>query len=530
MRYNIYVCNALRERISRDIKESMTQENQNKNLKNPKQRKPLTKKQKIILISVLSAVAVVAIVVGVVLGVVLNKNDDKGDYKMPSRKIQYEYYIDHEDTVGFKINDNFREEVPLTSFTKTEIISDGYITLTNDLLLKVEEGVSVGYSATYNFSFRGTVVAVVNVMVVDADEYIHTAEELFNVSTTQDKTYIVRNSLDLSGMENSIPRFIGSIHFNHNEVKNYNASNGGLFKEINGATITGLDLVNVTGNSAINDFGNLGVIVDYASNGKLRYCSIKGEINVTSTAESNDVIYLGGFAGYASALKRKNYVEIEPAYVHLVSFLDIKVTGAGDFRIGGVIGGVKNATLNNSYNYGKITFNVNETQVSAFKNLYLGGIVGALTKEYDAVTQTYNLDESSGLYSYGDIDVDVLGGGIHNKLSVGGIFGSLENHSIVNCIYGGKMDVNLTRASLSAGGIVGATDNSTTLKMNVRGILVKGEIKIYSLSTVYAGGIIGEAYETQYSSVEQSIEPIINTDKSKVQGTQVSTSHIANLK
>ena len=166
----------MRERISRDIKESMTQENQNKNLKNPKQRKPLTKKQKIILISVLSAVAVVAIVVGVVLGVVLNKNDDKGDYKMPSRKIQYEYYIDHEDTVGFKINDNFREEVPLTSFTKTEIISDGYITLTNDLLLKVEEGVSVGYSATYNFSFRGTVVAVVNVMVVDADEYIHTAD------------------------------------------------------------------------------------------------------------------------------------------------------------------------------------------------------------------------------------------------------------------------------------------------------------------------------------------------------------------
>ena len=508
----------------------MNQESENKTKKVTKQRKPLTKKQKIILISVLSSVAVVAIVLGVVLGIVLNKDTGDGDYKMPSRKIQYEYYIDHEDTVGFTINDNFREDVPLTSFTKTEIISDGYITLTNDLLLKVEEGVSVGYSATYNFSFRGVVIAVVNVIVVDADEYIHTPEELFNVSTTQDKTYIVRNSLDLSGMENNVSRFIGSIHFNHNEVKNFNASNGGLFKELNGATITGLDLVNVTGNSAINDFGNWGVIADYSSNGKLRYCSVSGDINATSTAENGDVLYLGGFVGYASALKRKNYVEVEPAYVHLVSFLNVNVVGSGDFRIGGVIGGVKNATLNNVYNYGKITVSVNESQVSAFKNLYLGGIVGALTKEYDVVLQTYSLDESSGLYSYGDIDVDVLGGGVHNTLSVGGVFGFMENHSIVNCIYGGNMDVNLTRASLKAGGIVGVADNSTTLKMNVRGIIVKGTIKVYSLSTVYAGGIIGESYETQYSSVEQSIEPIINTDKSKVQGTQVSTTHIANSK
>ena len=512
-------------------KENMNQENEKKAQTPAKQRKPLTKKQKVILISVASAVAVVLVVVGVVLGIMLGGKKGNGDdYKMPSRKIQYEYYIDHEDTVGFKISDKFREDVPLTSFTKTEIISDGFISLSNDLLLKVEEGVSVGYSATYNFSFRGVVIAVVNVIVVDADEYIHTATDLINVSTTQDKTYIVRNDLDLSGVDVNISRFIGSIHFNHHQIKNYNASNGGLFKELNGATITGLDLVDVTGSSVINDFGNFGVIVDYASNGKLRYCSVQGEINVTSTAEADDILYLGGFVGYASALKRKNYLEVEPAYVHLISFLNVKVAGSGDFRIGGVVGGVKNATLNNLYNYGKITFDVSESQVSAFKNLYLGGIIGALTKEYDVVLQTYNLDESSGLYSYGDLDVDVLGGGVHNNLSVGGIFGYLENHSIVNCIYGGKMDVNLTRATLKAGGIVGVTDNNTTLKMNVRGIIVKGEMNIYSLSTVYAGGIIGEGYETQYSSVEQSIEPTINTDKSKVQGTQVSTSHVANSK
>lgn len=506
------------------------EQNQIQTSTNKKQRKPLTKKQKIFLITVVSVISALIIAGIVVLVIWLTGKDNTSDYDMPSRKIQYEYYIDEGDTIGFKLKDNFREDVPLTHFTKTEILSESSIVLEDDLTLKVKEGASAGQNAIYNFSYRGVVVAVINVRVVDADEYIHTTQDLLQVSQDQDKTYIVRNDLDFSGVAGNISRFIGSIHFNHNLIDGFNASNGGLFKDLNGATITGLDLTNVTGSTILTSFGNYGVVADYASNSKMRYCTISGSINVSSNAELNDVSYIGGFVGYASALKRKSYVDVEPAYVHLVSFLELTVSGTGDFRIGGLIGGVRNASINNSFSHGKINFNVSENQVSSFKNLYLGGMIGALSKEYDIVAQTEYLDESSGMYSYSDINVNVQGGGAHNAINVGGVFGYLENHSIVNCTYGGKMQVDLTRAILNAGGIIGRTNNETTLKMNVRGVIVKGEMKIYSLSSVFAGGLIGESEETQYSSVEQSITPTINTDKSKVQGTQVVSQSVANAK
>ncbi|MBR2479820.1 MAG: hypothetical protein IKB56_00770 [Clostridia bacterium] len=514
-------------------KESMVKKNkESENPINKRERKPLTKKQKTISITVISVVSALLIAGIVTLVVLLVNKDDggKGNYDMPSRKIQYEYYIDEDDTIGFTLKDNFRESVPITAFTKTEILSDEHVILDSNLALKVKEGAKAGQNAIYNFSYKGVVIAVINVMVVDADAYIHTPQELFQVANDQDKTYIVRNDLDLSGMSDNIPKFMGAIHFNHNYIKGFNASNGGLFKELNGATVTGLDLTEVTGATVLTDYGNLGVIADYSSNSKLRYCSVSGNVSITSNAEVNDVIYVGGFVGYVSALSRKNYVDIEPTYVHLVSFLNVTIGGGGDFRVGGLVGGVKNATLNNCFSYGEINFNVNETQVANLKNLYLGGMVGALSKEYNTITQTAYLDESNGLYSYSNINVNVSGGGVHNSINVGGVFGYLENHSVVNCTYGGKTDIQLTRASLNVGGIIGATNNDTTLKMNVRGIIVKGEIKIYSLATVYAGGLIGESVETQYSFVEQSVTPTINTDNSKVQGTQVATPNVANVK
>lgn len=510
----------------------MTEElKKSKNSIGKKDRKPLNKKQKIILITIISIVSALVIAGVVTLIVLLTKDGGKdGGYTMPSRKIQYEYYIDEGDTIGFNLKDSFREDVPLDKFKRTEVFVDEHIVLDDSLLLKVNAGAKEGQTATYHFTLNDTLIAVINVKVIDADEYIHSADELFAVSNDQDKTYIVRNDIDLTGKSGNISYFMGSIHFNHNVIKGFDASNGGLFKELNGATITGLDLSKVTGSTILTDFGNHGIVVDYSNNSRLRYCTIDGGVNITSTAKANDVLYIGGFVGYASALKRKNYIDVEPSFVHMVSFLELTINGTGDFRIGGLIGGVKNASLSNSFAHGKTSFKVDETQVASFKNLYLGGMIGALSKEYDLITQANYLDESSGLYSYSDIDVDVQGGGAHNLINVGGVFGYLENHSIVNCTYGGKMNVNLTRAYSNVGGIIAITNNDTTLKMNVRGIIVKGEIKVYSLSSVYAGGIIGESFGTQYSAVDQSITPTINTDKSKVQGNQVATPNVANVK
>ena len=223
-------------------KESMVKKNkESENPINKRERKPLTKKQKTILITVISVVSALLIAGIVTLVVLLVNKDDggKGNYDMPSRKIQYEYYIDEDDTIGFTLKDNFRESVPITAFIKTEILSDEHIILDSNLALKVKEGAKAGQNAIYNFSYKGVVVAVINVMVVDADAYIHTPQELFQVANDQDKTYVVRNDLDLSGMSDNIPKFMGAIHFNHNYIKGFNASNGGLFKELNGVTLFG---------------------------------------------------------------------------------------------------------------------------------------------------------------------------------------------------------------------------------------------------------------------------------------------------
>lgn len=501
--------------------------NSNNNSAVKKPREPINKKKLTILILV--SVAVLLLIVGIVLAIVLwpDKITDE-DYKMPSRKMQYEYYIDYEDKAGFYISDAFRDEVPVSALTKTCIESGDCVELGDDLLLKVNDGVEVGTQAVYHFSYKNQVVAVVNIFVIDADAYIYNAQELLSVS--DNKTYIVKNEINLTGISGNVSRFIGNIHFNHNAVSGFNAENGGLFKELDGATITGLDMVGVSGVLTHTNSGNLGIIADYANNATIRYSSVKGAVNITSTASSTDVLYIGGVVGYANAIKRKNYVTEDAGYVQLVSYLELAINGSGDIRVGGLIGGVRNATLEQCYSYGKLKVNVDENAVSKLGNIYMGGLVGALSKEYDAINTSYILDEGNQLYSYADMELNINGGGSHNSINVGGIFGFLQNHSLVNAIYGGKMNLNITRTHLNVGGIVGATDNSTTLKMNVRAVEVKGEIKIYSLSSVNAGGLIGEGVQTQYSQVIASITPNISTDASKKQGTQVAVSSIASEK
>lgn len=489
-----------------------------------REKKPLSKKAKISII--VSSIAIVLLVVGVVLLVVLlPKNGDDIDYNMPSRKIQYEYYIDHEDYEGFYISDAFKEEVPLSEFSVLNVFTTPNVNLSSDLRLSVSEGIEIGAEAEYHFLFKDIVVAVVNVKVVDADKYIYTKEEL--LSATEDKVYIVKNEIDLSGTSGRIDRFIGSIHFNHNPISGYNAESGGLFRELDGATVTGLDMVNVKGTLNHLNAGNIGVIADYTNNTSIRYSTVMGELNVNSSAKSSDLLYVGGMVGYANATKRKTYQTEDDLFVHLVSFLDLNVMGSGDLRVGGVAGGIRNLSITDSYSYGKINVSVSDSEVSNLMNLYVGGIAGALSHQYDAVTVAYELREGNRLYSYSDVTINVSGGGTHNYIIVGGVFGFLQNYSMANSIYGGKMEVNLTRAHLSVGGIVGKTDNLTSLKMNVRGVETKGEIKVYSLASVYAGGIFGECYGTQYSQVVGAVTPVINTDKAKVQGTQITSQGVA---
>ena len=114
----------------------MTEElKKSKNSIGKKDRKPLNKKQKIILIIIISIVSALVIAGVVTLIVLLTKDGGKdGGYTMPSRKIQYEYYIDEGDTIGFNLKDSFREDVPLDKFKRTEVFVDEHIVVDDSLL------------------------------------------------------------------------------------------------------------------------------------------------------------------------------------------------------------------------------------------------------------------------------------------------------------------------------------------------------------------------------------------------------------
>ncbi|MBO7156921.1 MAG: hypothetical protein J6V83_05920 [Clostridia bacterium] len=488
----------------------------------------MTKKQKTVLIAVLSIIAVL-IVAGTVVALVLLLPEDNppSSYPMPSMKMQYEYYIDADDNSGIILKDAFREQVPLSALTRKDNVKCEGLDLSNELKLTLTDQAEIGDKAEYEFSYKDRIIAVIKVNVIDATSYIYTADELLSLSG--EGVYILNNPIDLSGKNGRIARFIGKLHCNHNAISGFDCSGGALFGELDGAMVTGLDMVGVKGTINVSDFGNFGVIANVSDNTALRYSSVQGDVTLNSSAEEDDIVYVGGLLGYVSASARRDYSTIAPQVIGCTSFISLTVNGSGDLRVGGISGGVRNATIRESVSCATINVKVTEVQVANFKGLYVGGIAGALSKDYDTVVEAYNLDEGARIYSYANIGVDIAGGGTYNDVYVGGIYGSLTNHSLVNLQFNGKIDVKLTRCSLNLGGIVGKAQNTTDLNMAIRGIGVKGEINVYSLSNVWAGGIAGSTEACTYSSVTESITPVVTNDKSLVQGTQTASAAVASI-
>lgn len=491
-------------------------------------RQPMTKKQKTVLIAVI-CVTIALIVAGAVVALVLllPKDEPPTNYPMPSMKMQYEYYIDVDDEAGITLQDAFREQVPLSALTRKDNVSSEGLFLSTDLKLTLTDKTQIGDKAEYEFLYKDRTIAVIKVNVIDAESYVYTADELLNLSGNG--VYILNNPIDLNGKSGQIARFIGKLYCNHNPISGFDCSSGALFNELDGAVITGLDMVDVKGTVNVSDYGNYGVIANVANNTLVRYSSVKGAVTVNSSAEKDDVVYVGGLLGYTSASARRNYALVDPQIVGCTSYIDLTVNGTGDLRIGGITGGVRNATIRESVSLADINVKTIESQIGAFNRLYLGGIAGALSKEYDTVLEAYNLDEGARIYSYANINVDIAGGGTFNEVYVGGIYGSLTNHALVNIHFNGKINVKLTRCNLWLGGLVGSAKNTTDLNMALRGLGVKGEINVYSLSKVLAGGVAGQTEACTYSSVTESITPVIDNDKSLVQGTQTASAAVASI-
>ncbi len=496
--------------------------------KAPKEKKPFSKKQKIILICVISLVVALLVAGGVVLGLYLsNENQPTQPDQASFSYVEFEYYVDYRDVTGFKINDTFLGTLSASDVTvHAEIASEG-ITLKEDLTLAVTKDATFESYAEYDFIYDTKKIAKVKVYVVEADGYVQNANELFAINGTN-KTYVVRTPIDLTGKAYNVEKFFGTIHFNHNSVKGFDASRGGLFQKLEGATVTGLNMLSVNGNVVVNASSNFGVIADVANNSTLKNSSVSGEVTVTSTAKSDASVFVGGMLGYVSAVKRSDYLKQEPALSNLRSKLKLTVSGSGDFKVGGIAGAVSNASCEFLTQYGAVSLTVSDVEAPSLGNVCLGGVIGAFTKEYTSSYSATAFDSSNGLYAYCDVTLKVSGGSSHNMLNVGGSVGYLKNHSLANVFYDGTLDVDLTRCYLKLGGAVGNATNELGLSMLVKGVKVKGKIEVYSLSGVYAGGVIGEA-DGVAVAVTEAVLPLISTDSAKVQGVQTAHQSIAKI-
>lgn len=483
------------------------------------------KKKRGVVIAI-ACVVLALIIAGAVTAVVLLTREEETNYASPTELKQYAYYIDPSDTAGFYLDDSFRAEIPLDDMVRTVKLEAKGVTLTDDLRLYISGEALSGAVGIYEYSYKGATVAVINVKVTKIDGKISDAESL--KAMKESDTYALAADIDMTGVTEGIEYFGGNLYGNHHEIKGLGIA-GGLFTTLYGAHVSGIEFTSVNVASEVSAYGNYGVIAGTVRNSDISYCSLEGSYTLTAALGKNDIIYVGGIAGYVSSLARKNEAFDNLRQIsYCVTRLALTVNATGDVKIGGIVGGAVNSSLRECYNYGSVTFT--GTDAAKISGVYFGGLAGVLTKEYEQVNSFNELDEGARLYSYAALKATVIGdnGGI--TVCAGGIFGMVENHSVANSSFGGSLEVRLGKVASYVGGIAGNAVNNTLLTMRVRGVGVKegASVSVYSLYNAYAGGIAGRfAGNVTYEKITGSVMPAITTDSSSNTGLHVASEGVA---
>lgn len=483
------------------------------------------KKKRGVVIAI-ACVVLALIIAGAVTAVVLLTREEETNYASPTELKQYAYYIDPSDTAGFYLDDSFRAEIPLDDMVRTVKLEAKGVTLTDDLRLYISGEALSGAVGIYEYSYKGATVAVINVKVTKIDGKISDAESL--KAMKESGTYALAADIDMTGVTEGIEYFGGNLYGNHHEIKGLGIACG-LFTTLYGAHVSGIEFTSVNVSSEVSAYGNYGVIAGTVRNSDISYCYVEGSYTLTAALGKNDIIYVGGIAGYVSSLARKNEAFDNLRQIsYCVTRLALTVNATGDVKIGGIVGGAVNSSLRECYNYGSVTFT--GTDAAKISGVYFGGLAGVLTKEYEQVNSFNELDEGARLYSYAALKATVIGdnGGI--TVCAGGIFGMVENHSVANSSFGGSLEVRLGKVASYVGGIAGNAVNNTLLTMRVRGVGVKegASVSVYSLYNAYAGGIAGRfAGNVTYEKITGSVMPAITTDSSSNTGLHVASEGVA---
>lgn len=490
------------------------------NVVNGTSKKKMTKRQKTVLLVSLCAAAVVIVTVAVLLAVFL-PGEQSDVYTLGVTYKKYYSYAVATGEAEFPIDASFCGNIPHENFTVSANGASDALTLGNDFIVR-NSGAYDGEEASFEVLYKDSVIADIKVVAKELSGTVSDKEGLFSMSANG--VYVLSSDIDLAGETRRIASFSGEFYGNGHKIIGLDIGKGGLFGELRGATVEGIELIDVCGGAVAESACSIGVIADRAEVSVVGRSLTRGAITVRSALTADARLYVGGVIGYATSGARS--VASGVTCKGLVSEVAITVSGGGDIKVGGIAGGSKNVSVRESRSYSEITVSVSAEEVGGFSALYVGGIVGADAAEYRATAGVYDIDETARLYSYAKIDVDIVGGNDFNYCYIGGLYGKITDRSVANSSFDGSIDIDVTRVNVSAGGVAGATENDTGYRMAIRGFVNRGTLDIYSFGTVSAGGLIGVGVKTDYEKCEVKNAPTVATDQSKLQGIQTKNNAI----
>lgn len=271
--------------------------------------------------------------------------------------------------------------------------------------------------------------------------FISSVNELKNISNDLTKTYVLKNDLNLGGIEwspiGSDQPFTGIFDGQNYTISNFKIRSvqtyTGLFGYVKDATIRNIKInnVDIEYSTSSNTIYSGGLIAYAKSNATVENCEVSGTIKL-----STRTAYIGGIVGYVGNLSTLNYCNSYVDIQNETTFTSTSGGGVGPGYVGGIVGYSDYAQISCSYASGQISCNNCSS--------YAGGIVGCA--ESTTISNCYTLSSVSTDSSYYASTNSAYSGGIVAK----------SNYSNISTCYSmGNIIAKSPDSTACAGGIVG---------------------------------------------------------------------------
>lgn len=431
----------------------------------------------------------------------------------------YSLAVDYRDREGIAIPDKWMQGLSLTDFKYTND-NPAAVKVDGNGKLSAVEGAVIKAKAEITYTLYGNIACIIYAHVVSADGYIGSQADFAGLDDSSG-TYIQTKDIVLEGGL-SVANFRGKYYGNHHSIsgQDIGLSAGGVFDTARSASFFGVVLTNVKGTLQADTDAAVGALVNSANYCTIQYCSVEGAFEIEAP---NGITKIGGLAGYVYGTKRKVNEDINTDYINACTTkLDISVSGAGNPRVGGIVGEAYNIVICNTKVRGSLSVVAN---ASAINKIYVGGFAGVLDKEYETVAYSVTyLDASYNLTSEADISINLTGGGAGlNNVYAGGAFGAITNQTVRNYKGTGSISVDGGAPDLIIGGVAGNAENEMSaimtegsIRMYIDDADVASAIRINSLGRLYAGGLVGYGIKIDIEDTVATVTPEASGDRGSI--------------